>query len=63
MDYFSSFYSGFATHATFRREALTYISPAFSGMKATLSGVDLTSGDGTDYLDTMQYAFSYTGEV
>lgn len=63
VDYFSSFYSGFATHAIFRREALTYISPAFSGMKATISGVDLTAGDGTDYLDTMQYAFSYTGDA
>jgi len=59
VDYFSSFYSGFATHATFRREALTYTTPVFSGLAVSISGVDLTDGSGTDYLDTMQYAASY----
>ena len=62
VDYFSSFYSGFATHATFRREALTYSSPSFSGLQFTASGVDMTDGGGTNYLDTQQYALSYSLE-
>lgn len=60
VDYFSTFHSGYATYATFRREALTYISPTFSGFSATVSAVDLTHLNGTSYLDTMQYAVSYT---
>ena len=59
VDYFSSIYTGYATHASFRREALTYTSPTFSGFSGTISGVDLTDGGGTSYLDTMQYAASY----
>jgi predicted porin len=59
VDYFSSFYSGYATYSTFRREALTYTSPNFSGFSGTISAVDLTDRNGTDYLDTMQYAASY----
>jgi predicted porin len=59
VDYFSSIYTGYATHASFRREALTYTSPTFSGFSGTVSGVDLTDGSGTSYLDTMQYAVSY----
>lgn len=59
VDYFSSFFAGFATDARFRREALTYSSPDFSGFTATISGIDLTHGEGTSYLDTMQYAASY----
>ncbi|MBF0264166.1 MAG: porin [Gammaproteobacteria bacterium] len=60
VDYFSTFYSGFATHATFRREALTYTTPTFSGLKVTISGVDLTDNAGTSYLDSRQYALSYS---
>ncbi|MDB2705714.1 porin [Pseudomonadota bacterium] len=59
VDYFSSFYSGYATYSTFRREALTYTSPTFSGFSGVISGVDLTDANGTNYLDTMQYAASY----
>jgi len=62
VDYFSSSYSGYATHATFRREALTYTTPDLSGVTASVSGVDLTDGSGTKYLDTMQYALSYSTE-
>ncbi|WP_197723371.1 porin [Thiomicrorhabdus aquaedulcis] len=59
VDYFSSFYSGFATHATFRREALTYTTPPLNGVQLTVSGVDMTDGAGTAYLDTLQTALSY----
>ena len=59
VDYFSSFYSGFATHATFRREAITYSTPSFSGFKITGSAVDMVDDSKGDYLDTMQYAVSY----
>lgn len=60
VDYFSSFYSGFATHATVRREAMTYSSPSMNGFNATLSMVDMTDGNNTSYLDTNQYALSYS---
>ena len=59
VDYFSSFYSGFATHATFRREAVTYTTPNMSGFSFTASAVDMVDGDG-DYLDSAQYAGSYS---
>ena len=59
LDFFSSFYSGYATQATFRRDALTYTTPSMGGFTATVSGVDLTDQQGTSYLDTMQYALSY----
>jgi len=62
VDYFRSSYSGYATHATFRREALTYTTPEFSDVTASISGVDLTDGGDTKYLDTMQYALSYSTE-
>lgn len=58
VDYFSTYYSGFATHATFRREAVTYTTPSISGFKATASKVDMTDGD-DDYLESAQYALSY----
>jgi hypothetical protein len=59
VDYFSSYYSGFATHAAFRREALTYTTPTVAGFSGTVSGVDFTDSAGTSYLDTMQYVVSY----
>lgn len=65
VDYFSSFYAGYSTYAYFRREALTYTTPTFSGFSATISGVDLfdgidsSTGESTKYLDTMQYIASY----
>lgn len=61
VDFFSSFYSGFATHAAFRRDALTYVTPSMAGLTATVSAVDMTHRAGTRYLDTMQYALSYGG--
>ena len=61
VDYFSSFYSGFATHATFRREAATYTSPSFSGLSFAVSAVDMVDA-GDDYLDTMQYVVAYNNE-
>jgi hypothetical protein len=60
VDYFSSFYSGFATHATFRREAVTYTTPTFAGFSLTGSAVDMVDGGGEAYLDTNQFALSYT---
>ncbi len=60
VDYFSSFYSGFATHASFRREALTYTTPNFSGFTATASMVDMVDGKGESYLDTNQAALTYS---
>jgi predicted porin len=62
VDYFSSFYSGFATHATFRREAVTYNSPSFSGVKFAVSAVDMGDNAQYDYLDTMQYAITYNND-
>ncbi|MEQ3724959.1 porin [Alcanivorax sp.] len=59
LDFFSSFYSGYATQASFRRDALTYKTPNMRGLTATVSAVDLTNEGGTSYLDTMQYALSY----
>ena len=61
VDYFSSFYSGFATHATFRRDAVTYTTPNMSGFSATVSAVDMLDDDG-DYLDSSQYAASYSAD-
>lgn len=60
VDYFSSFYSGFATHATFRREAVTYNSPSFAGFAFSASAVDMNDDSDGKYLDTMQYALSYS---
>lgn len=60
VDYFSSFYSGFASHAAFRREAATYNSPSFGGFKFAVSAVDMNDDPKGDYLDTMQYAVSYS---
>jgi hypothetical protein len=62
VDFFSSFYSGFATQAAFRRDALTYTSPSMAGVTATVSGVDMTDEAGTSYLDTMQYALSWSAD-
>ncbi|EUC68592.1 porin [Alcanivorax sp. 97CO-5] len=59
LDFFSSFYSGYATQASFRRDAITYTTPSMGGLTATISGVDLTDEQGTSYLDTIQYALSY----
>ena len=59
VDYFSSFYSGFATHATVRREAVTYTTPNISGFKFTASAVDMIDDD-NDYLDSSQFAASYS---
>lgn len=59
VDYFSSFYSGFATHATFRREAVTYTTPSIAGFKFTGSAVDMVHGD-NDYLDSSQFVASYS---
>ena len=60
VDFFSSFYSGYATQSAFRRDALTYTSPSLAGITATVSGVDMTDEAGTRYLDTMQYALSWS---
>ncbi len=60
VDYFSSFYSGFATYAAFRREAATYTTPSFSGFSATASMVDMKDGGGESYLDTTQVALKYS---
>lgn len=62
VDYFSSFYSGFATHATFRREAATYTTPTIGGFSATASLVDMVDGGGESYLDTKQIAASYSAD-
>lgn len=62
VDYFSSYYSGFATHATFRREAATYTSPSFNGFNFVVSAVDMVDTTGGDYLDTMQYVISYSND-
>lgn len=59
VDYFSSYYSGWATQATFRRDAVTYTTPGMAGLTATVSAVDLTHEAGSNYLDTMQYALSW----
>ena len=59
VDFFSSFYSGYATQATFRRDAATYTTPSMGGLTATVSAVDLTDEAGTSYLDTMQYALGW----
>ncbi|MCG8393933.1 MAG: porin [Pseudomonadales bacterium] len=59
VDFFSTFYSGYATQATFRRDAATYTTPSLGGLTATVSAVDQTDEAGTSYLDTMQYALSY----
>ena len=60
VDYFSSFYSGFATHATFRREAVTYTTPTVSGFSFTGSAVDMIDGGDEKYLDTNQFALAYS---
>jgi hypothetical protein len=60
VDYFSSFYSGFATYAGFRREAATYTTPSFSGFSATASMVDLVDGGDETYLDTTQASLNYS---
>ncbi|WP_029408625.1 porin [Thiomicrorhabdus sp. Milos-T2] len=62
VDYFSSFYSGWSTYAYFRREAVTYTSPSFSGLSFAASAVDVSDSKDSNYLDTMQYALSYTNE-
>ncbi|MED5238461.1 MAG: porin [Pseudomonadota bacterium] len=59
VDYFSSFYSGFATQATFRRDAATYTTPTIGGLTATVSAVDMTHEAGTNYLDSWQYALGW----
>ena len=59
VDFFSSFYSGYATQATFRRDAATYTTPSVGGLTGTVSAVDLTDEGGTSYLDTWQYALSW----
>lgn len=59
VDFFSSFYSGYATQASFRRDAVTYTTPSMGGLTATVSAVDQTNEGGTNYLDSMQYALSY----
>lgn len=59
VDFFSSYYSGWATQATFRRDAATYTTPTFAGLTATVSAVDLTHEAGSNYLDTWQYALSW----
>lgn len=58
VDYFSTFYGGFATYSTFRREALTYSTPSWQGLKLTASLVDMTTQDDS-YLDTSQVALSF----
>ncbi len=60
VDYFSSFYSGFATYAAFRREAVTYTTPSFSGFSATASMVDMVDGGDETYLDTTQASLKYS---
>jgi predicted porin len=59
VDYFSSFYSGFATYSAFRREAVTYTTPTFAGFSLTGSAVDMVDGGTESYLDTSQFALSY----
>lgn len=62
VDFFSSFYSGYATYANFRRDALTYVSPTVGGVTLTVAGVDTIHHQGTEYLDTMQYALSWAND-
>ncbi len=62
VDYFSSFYAGFATHASFRRDALSYNSPDFSGLRFAVAAVDRVDDANTAYLDSMQYALSYSNQ-
>jgi hypothetical protein len=59
VDFFSSFYSGWATQTAFRRDAATYMSPSFGGFTGSVSAVDMTDESGTSYLDTMQYALAW----
>lgn len=59
LDYFSSFYSGYATYATFRREALTYTTPQWHGVQLTASAVDMIHRQDSAYLDTLQWALSF----
>jgi hypothetical protein len=60
VDYFSSFYSGFATYASFRREAVTYTTPSFAGFSATASMVDMVDGGDESLLDTTQASLNYS---
>lgn len=60
VDYFSSFYSGWSSYAYFRREAITYTSPNFTGLNFAVSAVDISDSNESSYLDSMQYAVSYT---
>jgi len=62
VDYFSSFYSGWSTYAYFRREAVTYTSPSFSGFSFAASAVDISDSRDSSYLDTMHYALSYSAD-
>ena len=62
VDYFSSFYSGYATYANFRREAVTFTTPNFSGFTFTGSAVDMVDGGDESYLDTNQFALSYASD-
>ncbi|MZR63494.1 porin [Alcanivorax sp. DP30] len=59
VDFFSSFYSGYATQASFRRDAVTYTTPSMAGLTASVAAVDQTDEAGTSYLDTMQYALGW----
>jgi predicted porin len=58
VDYFSSYYSGWATFTTFRRqETFYYATPSFNGFQAAFTTTD-DNGGATDYRD--QYVLSYS---
>ena len=58
VDYFSSFYSGWATHASFRADAVTYYAPTFNNVSIVASALDLDSASSD--LETQEYAISYS---
>jgi predicted porin len=58
VDYFSSYYSGWATFTTFRRQnTFYYASPSFSGLQAILA---TTKDNGTASDNRNQYVLSYS---
>lgn len=58
VDFFSSYYSGFATTTSFQEnETLYYVSPVFSGLQLALATSD-DSGSGND--ERHQYVMSYS---
>lgn len=60
VDFFSSYYSGWATPTTFRRErTFYYTSPAFNGIRLSAATTD---DNGTESDNRNQYVLSYAGD-